>query len=189
MKSALDHARDKLTGFYGKTDGIPGSLYAIGTILGPRNKLECFTTTEWEPCWGPRYKKPLETYIQPYRQRYEEAQSTSAIQPASKDIPGIDILLRPPVSLQSKATAPDEVARYLGSSKLISPSYLYVSSLILTLLGTVEATPLVFWKEHQKEYPILASLARDVLTTPASGSGVERLFNSSRDICHYRRAH
>ncbi|KAJ6001218.1 hypothetical protein N7481_001627 [Penicillium waksmanii] len=28
---------------------------------------------------------------------------------------------------------------------------------------------------------------RDVLTTPASGSGVERLFNSARDICHYRR--
>lgn len=187
MKSAQDHARDKLTEYYGKTDDIPGDLYAIGTILGPRNKLEFFTTTEWEPCWGPRYKKSLETYIQPYRQRYEEAQSTSAIQPASKDVSDIDILLRPPVSLQSKATAPDELARYLGSSMFISPSYLYISSLMLTLLGTVEATPLVFWKEHQKEYPILASLARDVLTTPASGSGVERLFNSARDICHYRR--
>jgi hypothetical protein len=45
----------------------------------------------------------------------------------------------------------------------------------------------VYWKEHQNEFPILASLARDVLTTPASGSGVERLFNSARDICHYRR--
>jgi hypothetical protein len=64
---------------------------------------------------------------------------------------------------------------------------LYAPSLVLTSLGTVEATPLVFWKEHQNEYPILASLARDVLTTPASGSGVERLFNSARDICHYRR--
>lgn len=61
------------------------------------------------------------------------------------------------------------------------------TSLILTLLGSVEATPLVFWKEHKNEYPILASLARDILTTPASGSGVERLFNSARDICHYRR--
>jgi hypothetical protein len=45
----------------------------------------------------------------------------------------------------------------------------------------------VYWKEHEKEFPILASLARDVLTIPASGSGVERLFNSARDICHYRR--
>jgi hypothetical protein len=64
---------------------------------------------------------------------------------------------------------------------------LYAPSLVLTSLGTVEATPLVFWKEHKNEYPILASLARDILTTPASGSGVERLFNSARDICHYRR--
>ena len=53
--------------------------------------------------------------------------------------------------------------------------------------GTIQATPLVYWKEHQIEYPVLASLARDVLTTPASGSGVERLFNSARDVCHYRR--
>ncbi|KAJ5378258.1 uncharacterized protein N7496_005667 [Penicillium cataractarum] len=57
----------------------------------------------------------------------------------------------------------------------------------MSLHGTIEATPLVFWKEHQNEYPILVSLARDILTTLASGSGVERLFNSARDICHYRR--
>jgi hypothetical protein len=47
--------------------------------------------------------------------------------------------------------------------------------------------PRIYWKDHQHEYPILASLAQDILTTPASGSGVERLFNSARDICHYRR--
>jgi hypothetical protein len=119
MKSALDRARDKLTEYYGKTDDIPGDLYAIATILGPRNKLEFFTTSEWEPHWGPRYKKSLEAYIQPYRQRYEEAQSTSTLQPTSQDVSDIDILLRSTASLQSKATAPDELTRYLGSSKLI----------------------------------------------------------------------
>jgi len=30
-------------------------------------------------------------------------------------------------------------------------------------------------------------MARDVLSIPATGAGVERLFNSARDICHYRR--
>lgn len=34
---------------------------------------------------------------------------------------------------------------------------------------------------------MLASVARDVLSIPATGAGVERLFNSARDICHYRR--
>jgi hypothetical protein len=30
-------------------------------------------------------------------------------------------------------------------------------------------------------------MARDILSIPASGAGVERLFNCARDICHYRR--
>jgi hypothetical protein len=30
-------------------------------------------------------------------------------------------------------------------------------------------------------------MARDVLSIPATGAGVERLFNSARDVCHYRR--
>jgi hypothetical protein len=30
-------------------------------------------------------------------------------------------------------------------------------------------------------------MARDILAIPASGAGVERLFNCARDICHYRR--
>jgi hypothetical protein len=47
--------------------------------------------------------------------------------------------------------------------------------------------PCEFWKENQYRYPVLASVARDVLSIPATGAGVERLFNSARDICHYRR--
>ncbi len=31
-------------------------------------------------------------------------------------------------------------------------------------------------------------MARDFLAIPASGVGVERLFNSSRDVCHYHRS-
>jgi uncharacterized protein YdcH (DUF465 family) len=30
-------------------------------------------------------------------------------------------------------------------------------------------------------------MARDFLAIPVSGVGVERLFNTARDICHYRR--
>jgi hypothetical protein len=120
MKSALGRARDKLSEYYGKTDDIPGDFYAIATILGPQDKLEFFTTSEWEPHWGQRCRKSLEAYIQPYRQRYEEAQSTSTLQPIRQDVSDIDILLRSTIPLQSKSTAPDELTRYLGSSKLIS---------------------------------------------------------------------
>lgn len=30
-------------------------------------------------------------------------------------------------------------------------------------------------------------MARDVFSIPATGAGVERLFNTARDVCHYRR--
>ena len=33
---------------------------------------------------------------------------------------------------------------------------------------------------------MIASLARDVLSIPAIGTRVERLFNTTRDICYYR---
>ena len=44
MKLGLEHARDKLAEYYRKIDDIPGDLFSIGTILGPRNKLEFFLT-------------------------------------------------------------------------------------------------------------------------------------------------
>lgn len=47
--------------------------------------------------------------------------------------------------------------------------------------------PCEFWREHESQYPTLACLARDIFSIPATGAGVERLFNSARDICHYRR--
>jgi hypothetical protein len=57
----------------------------------------------------------------------------------------------------------------------------------LTLLDTIKGSIRIFWKDHQREFPILASIARDIMSIPATGAGVERLFNSARDVCHYRR--
>ncbi|KAJ5954443.1 hypothetical protein N7501_008722 [Penicillium viridicatum] len=42
-------------------------------------------------------------------------------------------------------------------------------------------------KEHEREFLVLSRLARDLLLVPITGAGIERLFNSVRDICHYRR--
>ncbi|KAJ9480699.1 hypothetical protein VN97_g12837 [Penicillium thymicola] len=53
--------------------------------------------------------------------------------------------------------------------------------------ANVPVPPRVYWKEHEREFPVLSRLARDLLSVPATGAGVERLFNSARDICHYRR--
>lgn len=60
---------------------------------------------------------------------------------------------------------------------------------IKQIVGVLPGTPSrEFWRERQREYPALARLARDILSIPATGADVERLFNSARDICHCRRA-
>ena len=47
--------------------------------------------------------------------------------------------------------------------------------------------PCEFWKENQYRYPVLASITWDILLIPATGTGVERLFNSACDIYHYHQ--
>lgn len=56
------------------------------------------------------------------------------------------------------------------------------------ILGTLKVKNILgYWKDHQQDFPGLASVARDILSIPATGAGVECLFNSARDVCHYRR--
>lgn len=55
------------------------------------------------------------------------------------------------------------------------------------LSATTSVPPRVYWRENESKFPVLSRLARDLLSVPATGAGVERLFNSARDICHYRR--
>lgn len=58
---------------------------------------------------------------------------------------------------------------------------------LINYIARKKINPLLFWKEHEHESPLLSSVARDILSIPATGAGVERLFNSARDVCHYRR--
>lgn len=48
MLSSLEAAQEKLSKYYAMTDRMEGDLYAIGTILAPANKLQFFSTKEWE---------------------------------------------------------------------------------------------------------------------------------------------
>ncbi|KAI9039816.1 hAT family dimerization domain-containing protein [Aspergillus affinis] len=52
----------------------------------------------------------------------------------------------------------------------------------------VDTEPLQFWRDNQSRFPAIALLARDILSIPATGAGVERLFNTARNVYHYRRS-
>ncbi|CAF2561878.1 unnamed protein product [Rotaria sp. Silwood2] len=46
---------------------------------------------------------------------------------------------------------------------------------------------LLFWKENAELFPILSSIVRDLFSIPASDTGVERLFSSSKSTVTDRR--
>ncbi|KAJ6126401.1 hypothetical protein N7523_002013 [Penicillium sp. IBT 18751x] len=103
----------------------------------------------------------LEKFLISYEKRYLQSQPRCDTVPSAAQVSNLELMVSTAQSSQSQTSVDDELRRYLGSStRLINPRH---------------------------ELPILASLARDVLSTPASGAGVERLFNSARDICHFRR--
>lgn len=64
---------------------------------------------------------------------------------------------------------------------------LHLINILNDTIGLTKGNPRLSWKDHEHEYPVLAKLARDILSVPASGAGIERLFNCARDICNYRR--
>lgn len=51
-----------------------------------------------------------------------------------------------------------------------------------------ETDPLEFWKTKASDYPRLASLARRILSIPASSGSVERLFSAAGALARARRS-
>ncbi|KZT32142.1 hypothetical protein SISSUDRAFT_969573, partial [Sistotremastrum suecicum HHB10207 ss-3] len=41
---------------------------------------------------------------------------------------------------------------------------------------------------HEKEFPVIAAMARDYLAIPAASVSVERMFSASRHLCSDSRA-
>ncbi|KAJ5215577.1 uncharacterized protein N7498_002009 [Penicillium cinerascens] len=168
MQTALEYATQKLRHYYAETDQAYGDLYAIATIMAPQNKLDFFSGKDWRGPYRKEYRESLEKYLEPYKQRHLETQPTSHGVSSAEQFSIVDQMGDRQKVQGSEINQDDELTQYLGS-------------------GTRKINPCVFWKSNQCEFPALASLARDVLSVPATGSGVERLFNTARDICHYRR--
>lgn len=188
--SALYAAKEKLSEYYGKTTDIHGNLYAMGTILAPQYKLQFFSDKGWADNdfeWREKYLEGLQDYLKPYKERLSNTHSSSRTPSSATQRSKLDSLLARPQGHRTGAESgqQDELTQYLNSGKTCISLFIFI--LTDFILGTAEVDPLTFWKEHEQQYPVLASLARDVLSIPATGAGVERLFNSARDICHYRR--
>ncbi|EEB97734.1 hypothetical protein MPER_02884, partial [Moniliophthora perniciosa FA553] len=79
----------------------------------------------------------------------------------------VNISAAPKVKKSAKEELEDEISRYLGWEH-----------------ATCDIQkPLLWWKEHADNFPILACMARDFLAIPATSVSVERVYSQSRHIC------
>lgn len=63
--SSLETAQKKLSKYYSMTNNIEDNFYTIGTILAPANKLQFFSTKDWE------FNNQKKNYKKIYRQSLE----------------------------------------------------------------------------------------------------------------------
>jgi hypothetical protein len=186
MLTALRAAEEKLRQYYSKTDDIPGDVFAISTMLAPQHKLQFFRSKDWGTEWLTRYRQSFVEYFEPYKQRLSEEQTWNG-EGSSTQSAGIDLDRMIGLDQTIQASQQDELARYLDGGKCpySTDQRTYANKYIL---ATVSSVPIrAFWKENQTTFPALAKLARDVLSIPATGAGADRLFDTARDVCHYRR--
>ncbi|KZN87744.1 Zinc finger BED domain-containing protein DAYSLEEPER [Penicillium chrysogenum] len=172
MYTALLAARQKLKEYYEKTYRDHGFLYGTGTLLAPQYKLSAFDDREYSTCHedtSKRYCEYLRTCFTQYQQQNPELLLRTVHRASALQSSELDRLLEPVDDFMlHEGTEHDEVDQYLREANVPVP-------------------PRLYWREHEREFPVLSRLARDLLSVPATGAGVERLFNSARDICHYRR--
>ncbi|OQD70007.1 hypothetical protein PENANT_c279G03623, partial [Penicillium antarcticum] len=163
----LRPGRLKLDEYYSQTDNIRGYIYAISTMLAPVNKFKFFLTNDWDQKWRDTYRSSFQEALIPYQEQLSALdQSLDGSQMIARLGSKLDTMLDRSNAQGSIAT--NEMTRYLDSDP-------------------IQIAPLTFWRENQARFPAIAALARDILSFPATGAGVERLFNTARDICHYRR--
>ncbi|KAJ5764738.1 hypothetical protein N7520_004297 [Penicillium odoratum] len=178
MLEALQTAKRKLSKYYTATDYESyGDVYALATILCPSKKLRYFASSDWqgEINYVDHYHGVLKREFDRYKETLHHDSNNTVLQDTTKealddDYGDLDAACASQSQPQHRLSKPedDEIARYLAR-------------------GIEGQKPRAFWKDHEHEFPILARIARDNLSIPASGAGVERLFNCARDMCHYRR--
>lgn len=125
MLSALYTSKTKLSQYYSKTDGVPGDLFAIGTMLAPQNKLQFFIGKDWDDEWRDRYCQSFADYFEPYKQRLLQNHTSSEGHASTTETSEFDLerMLRQSESQQASLAERDELTRYIESGQYYPSVY------------------------------------------------------------------
>ncbi|KAF5378354.1 hypothetical protein D9615_002986 [Tricholomella constricta] len=166
LATAARAGLEKLNTYYTKARGCQYNV--IATVLHP-----CLGISWFRKLGGDRAEKAEILFKHVYEQ-YCKARPASSQAPVQKtnssssfldDVCMFGVADPEPTS----NTQVGEVERFFASAKTF---------------GVGEPnTPLLWWKHNEREFPIIAKMARDFLAIPGTSVSVERLFSKSRHIC------
>ncbi|KAJ5780736.1 hypothetical protein N7457_005896, partial [Penicillium paradoxum] len=139
------------------------SSYSSSLLTGFRSKL-----LRIRPSVVLLHKRTFQDALTPIQERLTTTQDPQESSSRSTARSVLDDLVRSQKSKAMPGPVIDKLTQYLDGN-------------------ITDSEPLSFWRENQFRFPAIATLTRDMLAIPATGAGVERLFNTARDIYHYRR--
>lgn len=161
----IEAAIEKLIQYYDKVSPMVG----IGLMLDPTMKKDFLRDVlEWEPSW-------VESVTDHFMSSFKFYLGKANVQGHANSIPTLETgsLLGKFKRRKSAATMDhsEESVRYFNAP--------------LAQDGT---NPLLYWKTHQFDFPILAAMAKDYLTVQASSVSSERAFSSGADLVTANRS-
>ncbi|KAJ5392002.1 hypothetical protein N7509_007492, partial [Penicillium cosmopolitanum] len=110
-----------------------------------------------------------------YKKLYRYYRRTINLQ---RNIYTISTILAPSYKLHQRNSQQSKSRLYLSYYATRIPKEFLINRQSLKTISEIQ--------EHHQEYPVLARIARNTLAIPATGAGVEQMFNYAQDICHYR---
>ncbi|OAF63412.1 hypothetical protein VC83_00304 [Pseudogymnoascus destructans] len=167
----------KLRHYYTETGGPVEQTYALAAILDPSQKLDIFNAPEWDRSHSKKYCQIFLDYWKAYYQKDSRDQH-EAVPPCPYTPTSLNAVFRMNRQLHKgwqspSSTSYNEAERYLNAP---------------VVSADADTPVLLVWKTLELSYPSVAKMARDILAVPATGTGVERIFNIARDIHEYHRA-
>ncbi|KAJ5902926.1 hypothetical protein N7495_003454 [Penicillium taxi] len=180
---SLHAAHKKLAEYYGQVKNETlGKIYSTATILAPDFGLKVFDGDSWEQ--EKEYLGETTDQSQNYKRIYRESLERQLVRYQSQNPANLLSQTEATSRKRKRTKKKDPFALTRDTS---SPSEDELTRYLHFRTSDTTTKTLRFWKDNARQFPTLAQIARDYFAVPASGAGVERLFNTARDICHYRR--
>jgi hypothetical protein len=178
MLKAISEMEVVLKKYYQKT-AFP-TVYADGMILNPRSKLIIFEDEAWADTSADEYSNACRRrFVEEYDRSNDGAASTAASTVSAssssrnthkRTSSQIDPEYHQALLSRSSKRRRNDYDRYIdGDNDPDIPS------------------GIGWWRDHHRQHPYLALMARDVLAVPASGCAVERQFSISGRMSVWQR--